>query len=201
MELCVLAKKRSSKSTTTKINVICKRARVSKINQQKYPKTLKEYENKLLKPLPAVSVRSFTLGWSVYVLGKVVRQSESIQEMKVLYVYTLYTLLHIIWVCYIFLPPSLRMHPCIISICVCVFASGKLFWTWVKPKYNSFLSNDATNQDEHFKQIENKKRWDNRQMDKENNHWIAHYHRCCHHHHHHRHTTDDNGKWFCCTHF
>lgn len=85
MELCVLAKKRSSKSTTTKINVICKRARVPKINQQKYPKTLKEYENKLLKPLPAVSVRSFTLGWSVYV-----RQSgqtnESIQEMKVLYV-------------------------------------------------------------------------------------------------------------------
>lgn len=112
--MCV-GEKRSSKSTTTKINVICKRARVPKINQQKYPKTLKEYENKLLKPLPAVSVRSFTLGWSVYV-----RQSgqtnESIQEMKVLYVYTLY----ISFECVISPSLSLRVHPCI-SISVCMW--------------------------------------------------------------------------------
>lgn len=80
---------RTTKTTTTstKINVICKRARVLKINQQKYPKTLKEYENKLLKPLPAVSVRSFTLGWSVYARQKWSKKNER-SSRKFFYIIT-----------------------------------------------------------------------------------------------------------------
>lgn len=75
-----LGTKKRSRKSTNKMNVICKRARIEKIARRKYPKTLKEWENKLLKPLPAVSDQS--LFWGGVLLPKMVRK-ESIRKRKI----------------------------------------------------------------------------------------------------------------------
>lgn len=130
-----LGTKKRSRKSTNKMNVICKRARIEKIARRKYPKTLKEWENKLLKPLPAVSDQS--LFWGGVLLPKMVRK-ESIRKRIISHI------------------TNRESRNC------GWMRERERQWKSSADSSTYSLWNDATNQDKYFKQIENRMRWDKR---------------------------------------